>query len=812
MAEFQSARFTGDPILQDCLDGRHVMASPEQNDSVRTVQQALLDLGYVIEFGATGLYGVQTTAAVAQFQRDHQLQDDGKVGPLTMAALDAAFVPAPAPAGDPVQDLVDAKIAEIAGTGLDIGAQTGPPQPAGDELGAVVPFERGLIVVTPAQECCVLLDPIGAAWFEQGGPDSPLEYPTGDTGIEGDRLAQDFTFGGMAAVGGAVHTLDLALWGRWLQPAGGFDPGWPTSGTTPVAAVDQARFATFEQAVIVAHPETGAQLLQPEIFNGWLGQLAAGNPFGLPVDSGHPTGDGATVFGFTGGQLLRDSAGTVTALAPGEVPPPGSPLRFILAPDNARHLGSATPDNTVTAFVGGPDTLRAQALDIAKASGPRDFVYLLNWWCDVDLELIPGTPDSTLRSLLTKASAGTPDSDGAQVCAMFWRPPPPREKLKAALVLGPLFLLHQFATTINQKAAAAVNSLPNARAIVDSRHLAFGSHHQKVLIVGHGDSLVAWCGGIDPNADRLHPFGQNGSTTPGSPLFDVSVRIEGPAAADVLQTFLDRWSRHPDAAGLTPIGAAPVVATAPPGPHTVQISHTYGRGFPFTAPVQTARTVLENALVNARRYAYLTCQYFTGSEPLRATLRAALRRVEYAVVVMAPIDIVGDTPDAPFRRHEFITDLLGSLPSDVADRLLLFDGLGVPPAPTTPGAYVHSKLLLVDDEAAFVGTPNYNRRSWTHDSEILTTIVHNGPTGPPPLLPSFAEQLRIRLWSTHLGVDPAAVADITAAKALWLAPPPGARVRRYDPSVPIVRPSVLGVGVSGPNLDRFWNYVIDPQG
>ena len=64
-----SARFTGDPVLEACLDGTHRMLPPETGEAVRKVQQALLDLGFQLPvFGADATYGDETAAAVTQFK------------------------------------------------------------------------------------------------------------------------------------------------------------------------------------------------------------------------------------------------------------------------------------------------------------------------------------------------------------------------------------------------------------------------------------------------------------------------------------------------------------------------------------------------------------------------------------------------------------------------------------------------------------------------------------------------------------------------------------------------------------------------
>ena len=37
--------------------------------------------------------------------------------------------------------------------------------------------------------------------------------------------------------------------------------------------------------------------------------------------------------------------------------------------------------------------------------------------------------------------------------------------------------------------------------------------------------------------------------------------------------------------------------------------------------------------------------------------------------------------------------------------------------------YVHSKVVVVDDVWAMIGSDNLNRRSWTHDSELSCAVI-----------------------------------------------------------------------------------------
>jgi hypothetical protein len=60
---------------------------PMQGEDIKTVQQALIDVGLLNATGNNGIYDATTKAAVEKFQNDKGLTPDGKVGAQTRKAL-----------------------------------------------------------------------------------------------------------------------------------------------------------------------------------------------------------------------------------------------------------------------------------------------------------------------------------------------------------------------------------------------------------------------------------------------------------------------------------------------------------------------------------------------------------------------------------------------------------------------------------------------------------------------------------------------------------------------------------------------------
>ena len=88
------------------------------------------------------------------------------------------------------------------------------------------------------------------------------------------------------------------------------------------------------------------------------------------------------------------------------------------------------------------------------------------------------------------------------------------------------------------------------------------------------------------------------------------------------------------------------------------------------------------------------------------------------------------------------------------DRVHVFD---VENHAGTP-VYVHAKVCVVDDVWVSVGSDNFNRRSWTHDSELSSGVLDTtrdpreprDPAGTGDGARTFARDLRLTLAREHL--------------------------------------------------------------
>jgi len=82
-----------DPVQPDTpVQPSRILRKYVSGEDVRQLQEELIELGYDVgPDGADGKFGDNTEKAVMQFQRDHGLDADGQVGPLTYAALEEAL-------------------------------------------------------------------------------------------------------------------------------------------------------------------------------------------------------------------------------------------------------------------------------------------------------------------------------------------------------------------------------------------------------------------------------------------------------------------------------------------------------------------------------------------------------------------------------------------------------------------------------------------------------------------------------------------------------------------------------------------------
>nr|WP_179503746.1 phospholipase D-like domain-containing protein [Nocardioides daedukensis] len=419
------------------------------------------------------------------------------------------------------------------------------------------------------------------------------------------------------------------------------------------------------------------------------------------------------------------------------------------------HQGRAWSEgNLVRPLIHGA-TYFAELYQRIEATGAGDSIVFTDWQGDPD-EQLTGEPSSEVMAVLGRAAAR-----GVDVRGLVWHS-------------------HIAAVTDAEGDNAEFGARLRAHGVeawLDMRVRNRGSHHQKLIVLRHRDDPtrdVAFVGGIDLCHSRRDDATHAGDpqsyemaaeygATP--PWHDVQAEISGPAVHDVETVFRERWedpaplngsprrwwglrrSSSPSATGPTP---SPLPAQRPPPPpvpggtHVVQLLRTYpklpsSRDYPFArGGERSVARGYAKAIEHARRLVYVEDQYLWGHHVAQMFTTALERNPDLHLIGVVPLftdleGVLGRLPQLEGRRRA-MRDLLRKFP----DRVAIYgleNHAGVP-------VYVHAKACIVDDTWATIGSDNFNRRSWTHDSELSAVVIDRDG--------EFGRHLRLTLAAEHL--------------------------------------------------------------
>jgi phosphatidylserine/phosphatidylglycerophosphate/cardiolipin synthase-like enzyme len=293
---------------------------------------------------------------------------------------------------------------------------------------------------------------------------------------------------------------------------------------------------------------------------------------------------------------------------------------------------------------------------------------------------------------------------------------------------------------------------------LDGNHPVGSSHHQKILVI---DDSLAFCGGIDVTTDRWDtrdhleddPKRKRPDGTPYGPWHDASSYCIGPAALALGDLCRERWSlaggkkhepveRHNDFPSVE--GAIAF------GEVDLAISRT-SPAFGDRERITEIERLYVDMIMSARKVVYAESQYFA----CRAVAQAIAKRLaepggpEFVLINPLKADnwlgaLAMDSARArlreSLRRH------------DPHGRLRIYH----PVTANGEAIYVHSKLMIVDDELMRVGSSNFNNRSMRFDNECDVAVEAAGSEELEGKLAS----LRNDLLGEHLGVDADVIRDV----------------------------------------------------
>ena len=124
------------------------------------------------------------------------------------------------------------------------------------------------------------------------------------------------------------------------------------------------------------------------------------------------------------------------------------------------------------------------------------------------------------------------------------------------------------------------------------------------------------------------------------------------------------------------------------------------------------------AVERARHLVYVEDQYLWGDHVGNVFTEALRAHPDLHVIAVVPMhpDVEGFSRTAQLLgRRRAMLDMARIAP----DRVAIY---GIENHAGTP-IYVHAKTCMVDDTWATIGSDNFNRRSWTHDSELSAVVV-----------------------------------------------------------------------------------------
>ncbi|HEY7956167.1 MAG TPA: phospholipase D-like domain-containing protein [Polyangia bacterium] len=351
-----------------------------------------------------------------------------------------------------------------------------------------------------------------------------------------------------------------------------------------------------------------------------------------------------------GGRKLARRAAKKARLYPASDPPdaPGADLERILRSDGAPRPSSG---NRVALFATG-EAAFAGLLEMIESA--ERSIHIATFILGDD-----EVGHAVLERLARKAAAG----------------------VEVRLLLDALFSFR----ASRRDLAALVRSGGKLATFMPVVHLPFRGHanlrnHRKIVVV---DGVTAMVGGMNLAREYMGPEPLAGRWC------DVSMRVDGPAAADLQAVFRSDWSF---AAGES-LRAGEQKAAAS-GAATIQVA---GSG-PDTSS-DTLYDAYLTGLFQARRRIFIATPYFIPDEALaRALVLAARRGVDVRVLV-------------PARSNHRIADLAGASylrqVQEAGARICLFH----------PGM-MHAKVTVIDDAVGVLGSANLDMRSLFLDYEI----------------------------------------------------------------------------------------------
>jgi cardiolipin synthase A/B len=283
--------------------------------------------------------------------------------------------------------------------------------------------------------------------------------------------------------------------------------------------------------------------------------------------------------------------------------------------------------------------------------------------------------------------------------------------------------------------------------------------HQKTWLI---DGQIAFLGGLNLNPNSVVAAGHFGEKQ----NHDLYIELVGLAVADVHHNFVQRWNEASEQFtehGLWGEDACtalefPSRLPLEQGSALVQIQRTIHAGqfqnqqapvggllFNISLGEQTIFVQCCAAIGFAKRSIYIENQYLEIIEIVEALLHALKRGVE--VVLLLPI-----APDRTYTTPEQLAFLESRAKLGEYKNFMLAGIAGLGADGCRKPVWVHSKLMLIDDTWAMIGSANWHRWSMFGNCELNAAI----------LCADTVRGFRVALFLEHLALETSNLDDVRA--------------------------------------------------
>lgn len=289
--------------------------------------------------------------------------------------------------------------------------------------------------------------------------------------------------------------------------------------------------------------------------------------------------------------------------------------------------------------------------------------------------------------------------------------------------------------------------------------------HAKTLVVDGEEAFIIGSPFIPDYWDTPHHLIHDPRREPAEarPVHDVSVKLKGRSVSYVEEFFIDLWNYISKEEYQGKGKLNPRSKPSASGKSEIQIARSIT---PETLSKKGELGIYEayrKAIAKAKHYIYLENQFFTNKSIIKALKNAMDKNPDLQVMV-----VMNENPDNPEYKN-WQNQCLERLGINSVKDVLEHPQIGLFTLWSVKSEkgqfriqpiYVHSKVALVDDRWATVGTANLDGSSLTYVNELDgffdTTFYRNMEINA--IIPDMdksgeVKKLRQVLWSEHLGVS-----------------------------------------------------------